>query len=114
LNSLFIAADIFDHESELRQLEGKIDIIWSGSFLHLFEWNRQIAVVTKMFKLLKPHSECMIVGRVLGHKETGEYVLENGAMVYHHDIDSFKRMFYSACEVVGEKWVMYVEAREFS
>jgi hypothetical protein len=103
LNSPFIAADIFDHESELRQLEGKIDIIWSGSFLHHFDWNRQIVAVTKMFELLKPRSDCMIVGRVLGHKEPGEHVLENGNMVYHHEIHSFKRMFHAACEVVGEK-----------
>jgi hypothetical protein len=114
LNTSFIAADFFDTESELRQLEGKIDIIWTASFLHLFQWKRQIVVVTKMFKLLKPLSDCIIVGRVIGHKESGERILENGNTVYNHDMHSFKRMFDAACEVAGEKWVMEVKTREFS
>src|SRR5207253_3242808 len=35
----FIAADILNPDSDLKQLNGQIDIIHAASFLHLFDWD---------------------------------------------------------------------------
>ncbi len=45
LKSKFIAADIFDPSSALSSLYGNIDIIYAGSFLHLFGYAEQVEYV---------------------------------------------------------------------
>jgi hypothetical protein len=114
LHSQFIAADIHSQESPLWQLKDKIDIIWAGNILHLFLWSDQVRAVTHMLKLLNPQSQGMIIGCVVGHKEPGSHILPDGTPVYRHDVNSFKTMFYSACDAVGETWKVEIEAREFN
>jgi len=53
LTSKFIAADIFDPGSELHELDGKIDILYAGSFLHLFSYEGQINACKAIVKLLR-------------------------------------------------------------
>jgi hypothetical protein len=110
LNSLFIPGDIFDHKSSLWQLQGKIDIVWTGSFLHLFDWKHQVIALTHMLKMLKPGPDGLVVGRLMGNEKNGEYTVNNKT-VYRHNSQSFKKMFHEASdEKVGEHWQTSVKA----
>ena len=49
LQTTFIAADIFDNTSKLTELEGKINIIYTGAFFHLFGLEEQKKIAAKLF-----------------------------------------------------------------
>ena len=72
LKSKFLVADIFDPESTLTSLYGKVDIIYAGSFLHLFGYAKQIEVCKQIVKLLKDKKNSMLLGRQVGNLEAGE------------------------------------------
>jgi SAM-dependent methyltransferase len=72
LKSTFYAADIFDPNSRLNEIDGKIDIIYAGSFLHLFGYDEQLEVCAKIVKLLKPKKGSLLVGRQVGQVEAGQ------------------------------------------
>lgn len=117
LNSLFISADILSNDDVLSQLKGKIDIVWAGALLHLFDWKHQVVAVKHMLKLLQHHPRSMIVGRLMGDKTPQETTVGQGTehqtTMYRHDIKSFKKMFHEACDALGEKWETDVKAREW-
>jgi hypothetical protein len=113
LNSLFITSDILKHDSTIWQLEGRVNIIWAGSFLHLFDWKYQLIAVTHMIKLLKPGPDGLIVGKLMGNVKPGEYA-SGSKTVYRHDAASFKKMFHEASDKrVGEHWQTSVKAVPF-
>ncbi|KAF2669794.1 hypothetical protein BT63DRAFT_423785 [Microthyrium microscopicum] len=108
-NALFLGADLFDHSpgSVLKQLEHKVDIIWTSNVLDLFGRRQQVAAIVSMLKLLKPAPDTMLAGHLIGHEKAGEYPGPEGGKelaVYRHDKHSFKKMFHEACDIVGEKW----------
>jgi hypothetical protein len=115
LNSLFLPADIFNTESVLEQLHGKIDIVWAGSFLHLFNWEGQIEALKNILKFLKPSPDGLVVGRLMGNETAGEFAHPSApqkTMYIHHE-QSFKRMFHTAADALGEKWETDVTVSPF-
>ena len=56
LKTCFFEADIFNAESELKQLDGKIDVVNAASFFHLFDWDGQVKAAKRVVQLLKPVS----------------------------------------------------------
>lgn len=72
MKSTFIAADIFDPKSGLKELDGKIDILYAGSFLHLFGYEKQLEISIRIAKLLKDKEGSLLVGRQVGHVQAGE------------------------------------------
>jgi len=109
LTSQFIAADVFDPESDLKQLEGKIDIIQSSSFFHLFTWDQQVELGKIVVKLLKPQPGSMIFGRQVGNKTPAEYPRRQGEGTrYRHDAASWNKLWMQIGEETGTKW--HVEA----
>lgn len=73
LKTRFIKADIFAENSELDQLDGKINIVNAASFFHLFDWDGQIKAAKRVVKLLEPTSGSLIVGRQGGKPEAGSF-----------------------------------------
>ncbi|KAF1821135.1 uncharacterized protein K489DRAFT_382176 [Dissoconium aciculare CBS 342.82] len=77
LHSKFIAADVFDAESPLTQLYGKIDVINASSFFHLFTRDEQLQIARQCVKLLRPQANSLIVGRhraqVVAGDTTGKF-----------------------------------------
>ena len=82
-----------------------IDIIWSANLLHLFSWEKQVAALRAMAKLLEDKPDRMIVGRFMGFKERpGEYkVVFRGQeqVSYRHDAGTFRKLWG---EALGEQW----------
>lgn len=94
LKSKFIAGDIFDPDSSLKELEGKIDIIDASSFFHLFDLPDQKVVARAVIKLMKPKQDSLVVGRQVGNLEADEYPKRNGKGTrFRHNIESWREMW---------------------
>jgi SAM-dependent methyltransferase len=95
LTSKFIAADIFDPGSELHELDGKIDILYAGSFLHLFRYEGQINACKATVKLLRDKKDSVLLGRQVGASKAGEYVhrTNKDQTMFRHNPDSFRKMW---------------------
>ncbi|KAH7327081.1 hypothetical protein BKA65DRAFT_566308 [Rhexocercosporidium sp. MPI-PUGE-AT-0058] len=106
LKSKFIEADIFDANSALSELDGKIDIIYAASFLHLFDYKRQVEVCKRMVRLLRQKKDSLILGRQVGSTIARNFVQETneGGIMYRHNGESFKKMWGEVGEETGTEW----------
>jgi SAM-dependent methyltransferase len=106
LKSKFIAADITDPNSPLSELDGKIDIIYAGSFLHLFSYAGQIEVCKRLVKLLRVKKDSLVLGRQVGNVDAGDYVQKTnkGGNMYRHNAESFIKMWHEVGEATETKW----------
>jgi SAM-dependent methyltransferase len=92
LKSNFLTADIFDPRSSLVDLKGQVDIVYAGSFFHLWGMEQQREVSKAVFSLLRPQQGSLILGRQVGAVEAAEKISATGAM-YRHNVESFKKMW---------------------
>lgn len=106
LKTKFIAADIFDSESGLKQINGEIDIIYAGSFLHLFDYQKQEAICVRIVKLLRQKPGSLLVGRQVGHEEAGAKAHRTNpdGEMFRHNVQSFKEMWEEVGKKTGTKW----------
>ncbi len=106
LRSTFIAADIFDPSSSLAQLHGRIDIVYAGSFLHLFDWESQVAAAKRLVALMRPQKGGLIVGQGFGHLDADLYPLgpNTSRRIYKHNPESFARMWEQVGAETGTSW----------
>jgi len=106
LRSTFVAADIFEPSSALTQLEGQMDIIYAGSFLHLFDWENQVAVAKRLSALLRAQKGSLVIGQGFGHLHADLYPvgLDTSRTIFKHNPDSFTRMWKQVGEETGSAW----------
>ncbi len=111
LKSKFIAADIYDPASALSTLDRKIDIIYAGSFLHLFGWDDQMAICKRIVKLLREKKDSLLLGRQVGNVNAGEHAHRTnpGGRMNRHNQESFKKMWDQVGEATGTKWRVETE-----
>ena len=103
MKARFIQADIFDPDTPLWELNGKIDIILTCQFLHLFSWKQQIEAVEKMIDMSRPGT-CLL-GYQIGRLQPVEVQTPWGLMFYHN-VDSFKELWRQIARATGTKWVL--------
>ena len=106
LNSRFLQADVFDPASSLSQLDGKIDIIYAGSFFHLFEWDDQVRVARRLVAVLRAQPGSLILGRQAGNLKPGSFASATTPTrtVYRHDVTSFRNMWEQVGQETGTSW----------
>ena len=93
--------DVFD-ENFLADWYGTIDMIYLGSFLHLFNRKQQQQIVTKLIHLLRPGPGALVFGRHLGAEEGGGYRMESlGWDLYRHSNETIKELWETEA---GDKW----------
>ena len=111
LKSKFIVADIFDSSSALNSLYDKMDIIYAGSFLHLFGYAGQVEICKQIVKLLKNKRGSMLLGRQVGNLDAGERVHDTnrGGSMFRHNGESFRKMWDEVGEFTGTKWRVETE-----
>ena len=116
LKSTFIAGDVFDPASGLTELDGEIDIIYAGSFLHLFDWAGQVTASKRMVKLLRDRKDSVIIGRQVGSTDAREYVhrTNKDKTMFRHDEASFKKMWREVGEATNSKWRVDVQLLDFT
>ncbi len=105
LRTQFMEADIFDADSELKQVDGKIDIINAASFFHLFDWNDQVRAARRAVQLLKPVSGSLIIGRQGGKPEAGSFShIKKEMTAFWHNPESWAKMWKQVGEETGTEW----------
>lgn len=100
LQTEFLVADIFDPASVLIDLKGDVDMIYAGSFFHLWGMEQQKEVSKIVVSLLRPKPGSMIVGRQVGALTAGERTGPTGTM-FRHNEDSFKKMWEEIGDDLG-------------
>ena len=113
LKSTFFPCDILDETTDflLRGLNGEMDIVYLGLFLHHFDFETCVTVCKRVIKLLKPKPGSLVMGVQVGSL-TGDKVgipIPSGGILFRHDIDSFERVWKRVGEETGTEWK--VEAR---
>jgi SAM-dependent methyltransferase len=109
LTSHFLApADVFDESetSPLKEIEGEIDIIYIGSFLHIWDYDRQVQACKRIAKILSPKNGALVVGRQVGFAQPEKN--HGSDITFVHNEETFKQMWK---EVPGN-WKVEVEVRE--
>lgn len=111
LESKFIQGDVFDPDSELKTLDGNVDIIHAASFFHLFGLEEQKQVARRIVKLLKPRQGSLVLGRQVGNVQGGEFLHRTNPnrMMFRHDKETWKRMWDEVGEETGSRWDVHVD-----
>ena len=105
LQSTFITGDVFDDSSPLKELDGKVDVIGTSSFFHLFNWEKQKIVARRIVKLMKPQSGSLLVGKQVGSIEPHEAPgRSNLSTRYQHNLESWRRFWDEIGEETGLKF----------
>jgi SAM-dependent methyltransferase len=99
LNARFYTGDVFA-EDFLANLRGQVDIIFVGSFLHLFTFDQQKIIVGQLCKLLRQRDGSLVFGRHMATEESGGTLRKNalGWDLYHHSSDTIRQLFDTAPE----------------
>ena len=105
LKSTFIAKDMLDPAADCEDLDGKMDIIFISSFLHLFDWAGQVQGAWQLERLLRPQKGSVIAGRQLGSVVSGEFPnLQGEGTNFRHDVASFEKLWKQVGDEVGCRW----------
>ncbi|KAF1978387.1 hypothetical protein BU23DRAFT_524983 [Bimuria novae-zelandiae CBS 107.79] len=111
-SATFLQADLFEPTSALTMLAGKIDMIWTASVIHLWDWEKQQAALPVMFRILDTAPAPLLAGRFMGFSEPGDYIFESKGKeesFYRHNDISFRKLFTEASQGY-EGWELEVEA----
>ena len=106
LKTTFIAADVFDQNSALQQLDGKMNVVHGASFLHLFDLEGQVNACKRIVKLLRDEPGSMFLGRQIGNlvASTQAGRLNPNKQRYRHNVDSFQKMWQQVGDETGTEW----------
>ncbi|ORY70427.1 uncharacterized protein BCR38DRAFT_106276 [Pseudomassariella vexata] len=107
-DATFVRGNVFE-EDFLEPYRGKINIIYVGSFLHLFNEAQQKKVVRQVNRLLRPQKGSMVFGRHLGAEKGGHFTMKSiGWDLYRHDLQTIADLFQSNGSADGDvqevKW----------
>jgi SAM-dependent methyltransferase len=113
LQAKFLVADIFDPNSALADLRGQIDMVYAGSFFHLWGLEKQIEVSKAVVSLLRPCPGSMILGRQVGATEAAENKSALGVM-YRHNVESFSKMWKEIGDDLGIRFTVKAKLKPLS
>ncbi|KAF2823436.1 hypothetical protein CC86DRAFT_422289 [Ophiobolus disseminans] len=99
LKSRFYTGDVFAQDF-LANMRGQIDIIFVGSFLHLFTFDQQKVVLAQLCKLLRHREGSLVFGRHVATEGKGGTLRMDtlGWDVYHHSPDTIRQLWDTAPE----------------
>ncbi len=114
----FVAGDMLDPENtSLQVLDGKLNIIHAASFFHLFGWEDQVDIGTRMVRFFKPGAKKpTIVGRQIGNRSPvdPEVHAQRGLGRYHHNPESLQKLWDEIGAKTGTKWKVEMAVLEDS
>jgi hypothetical protein len=114
--SHFLEADVLADGANdgLKDLDGKMDVIYAGLFLHLFDYAGQRKVCERIVRLLKPVKDSVVLGRQVGYVVAGEKVHRTNyrEKMFRHNEESFRRMWEEVGDRTGTRWRVEVELKE--
>jgi hypothetical protein len=106
LKAKFIEADVFDAESGLKELNGKLDIVHAASFFHLFDWDGQVKAAKRVVGLLKAEPGVLVFGRQGGNVNADVItrLMKDQQAAYWHNPESWAKMWKQVGDETGTKW----------
>ena len=115
LETTFVAADVFDDASPLvTELEGKLDVVYTGAFFHLFDLAEQETVARRVVQLLAPKKGSMVIGRQSGSEVAGEFSRagdKSGRKHFRHNAESWKELWERVGKATGSRWEVEADVR---
>lgn len=107
LKSTFFPTDIMNEQDLLlKGLNGEMDIVYLGLFLHHFDFETCVQVCVRVSKLLKPQPGSLVmgvqVGGITGDKKP--IPIPSGGILFRHDIESFGKVWEEVGAITGTKW----------
>jgi hypothetical protein len=112
LKSTFFPTDILnERDLLLKGLDGEMDVVYLGLFLHHFDFETCVKVCTRVTRLLKPKPGSLVMGVQVGSLvgDTKPIPIPSGGILWRHDIASLERVWEEVGALTGTKWK--VEAR---
>ena len=112
LKSTFFPTDILNEaDLPLRGLNGEMDAVYMGLFLHHFDFETCVRVCVRVTKLLKPRPGSLVMGCQVGSLvgDTKGLPIPSGGILWRHDIASFEKVWEEVGKITGTSWK--VEAR---
>lgn len=108
----FVAGDMLDPQSEsLKPLDGKVTMISAANFFHLFKWDDQVKIGTRLMRFLQPGAtDAVIFGRQIGTHNPRQ--IGSIKTFYVHNQESFQKLWDEIGEKTGTKWRVEVEVIE--
>ena len=106
----FITGDLFDEspDSALGKTKGTWDIVSIVMFLHIWDWDTQVAACKRILKLLKPGKGGLIVGAQTGSTAAKSIELKppytapgEERKIFRHNLESFRKMWEAVQEGEG-------------
>jgi SAM-dependent methyltransferase len=103
LKARFLSADIFDKASPLSELAGTLDMVYAGSFFHLFNYDGQFTAAKIAATLLRPQKGSMLFGRQTASGKANEetHIADPTKTMFQHDVESFKSMWADIGDDLG-------------
>ncbi|KAH6611749.1 hypothetical protein B0J18DRAFT_375651 [Chaetomium sp. MPI-SDFR-AT-0129] len=114
----FVAGDLLspdldgpdsDPDAEgLRTFDGGFDIVHAASLFHLFGWDDQVRLGERIVRFFKPDATgALLLGTQIGVEEplsTDMYREAGEGTRYHHNIESFQKLWDVIGDKTGTKW----------
>ena len=106
MKAQFVQADILDQGSTLGQLEGKIDVIYLGSVLHLFGWEGQLQAAKQVARLAKVGT--IVLGCQIGTATPEEIAptWRDLKSMYRQSVESFKQLWEQVARETDTSWAV--------
>jgi len=84
-----------------------MDYVFTGLFLHLFDWKTQVKACEKIVKMLKNQTGVMVVGHQIGNMNAQEVEAAGGRKSYRHDVASFEKLWKEVGKKTKTKWSVW-------
>lgn len=113
MSTRFLAADIFDPESDLKQLAGNVDVVYIASFLHLWGWDSQVQACVEIVKMTRGKGS-IVLGRQVGNLTPGvkKTAMSPNGSIWVHNGESFEKLWKEVGKLTGTNWKVNVNMDE--
>ncbi len=113
--SQFVIGDILSPSAStdfaLSKVRNRMDYIWAGSVIHLFDYEGQVRLSKRIVEiLLRGKKGNVIFGRQVGHINPGEMAHNAvvSATMYRHDERTWRELWDKVGHETGTKWKVEV------
>lgn len=115
LSFSFYSRDILDDSLDWEELEGRFDFLHVTSFLHIWDWEKQVRAAERLVRLAKPEKGSLMVGSGLGTTVSGDFPdLEGTGTNFRQSEESFVRFWGEVGERTGSRWVVRCEVKRMA
>ena len=107
----FVVGDVLDPAGAYPALRGQMGMLHAASFLHLWDWEGQVDVASRMVGLMADRPGVVMLGRDIGNVEAGYkrhsttgVEGQGDRRMWRHDVASCERMWREVGERTGTEW----------